>query len=61
MWFRVDDKLHTHEKALLAGVPAMGLWVMCGSWCASHEKRRLRSHPRRRRAASLVAANCGDQ
>lgn len=33
-WFKVDDKLHSHKKAARAGVPAMGLWALAGSWCA---------------------------
>lgn len=33
MWFKVDDTLHSHRKALKAGVPAMGLWALAGSWC----------------------------
>jgi hypothetical protein len=33
-WFWVDDKLHDHHKARRAGVEAMGLWVLAGSWCA---------------------------
>lgn len=36
-WFRVDDKLSDHHKARAAGVPAMGLWVLAGSWCATNE------------------------
>lgn len=35
-WFKVDDGLHSHRKAVRAGVPAMGLWVLAGSWCADH-------------------------
>jgi hypothetical protein len=31
-WFKVDDGLHSHRKAVRAGVPAMGLWVLAGSW-----------------------------
>lgn len=31
-WFKVDDSLHSHRKALRAGAEAMGLWVMAGSW-----------------------------
>lgn len=31
-WFKVDDGLHSHRKAIRAGVPAMGLWVLAGSW-----------------------------
>ncbi|GGN39636.1 hypothetical protein FHR83_006677 [Actinoplanes campanulatus] len=35
-WFKVDDGLHSHRKAVRAGIPAMGLWVMAGSWCADN-------------------------
>ncbi len=35
-WFKVDDKLHSHKKAARAGVAAMGLWAVAGSWCADH-------------------------
>lgn len=31
-WFRVDDNLAFHTKALTAGNAAMGLWVRAGSW-----------------------------
>lgn len=31
-WFRVDDNLAFHSKALAAGNAAMGLWVRAGSW-----------------------------
>ncbi|SCL12804.1 hypothetical protein [Micromonospora inyonensis] len=34
-WFKVDDGLHAHMKAVRAGVPAMGLWVLAGSWSSS--------------------------
>ena len=37
MWFRVDDKLHDHRKARRAGVAAMGLWVLAGSWCQANK------------------------
>lgn len=32
-WFKVDDGLHAHPKAIKAG-DAMALWVVAGSWCA---------------------------
>lgn len=32
-WYKVDDKLHSHKKAIKAG-DAMALWVMAGSWAA---------------------------
>ena len=35
-WFKVDDKLHEHRKSRIAGAPAMGLWVMAGSWCGDN-------------------------
>ena len=35
-WYLVDDKLWGHPKATGAGLPAMGLWVMAGSWSASY-------------------------
>jgi hypothetical protein len=34
VWFRVDDNLAFHQKTLIAGNPAMGLWVRAGAWCA---------------------------
>jgi len=33
-WFKVDDKLHSHKKSARAGVAAMGLWTLAGSWSA---------------------------
>ena len=35
-WFKVDDGTHSHKKTRRAGVEAMGLWVVCGSWSAAH-------------------------
>ena len=35
-WFKVDDKLHSHKKAARAGIAAMGLWTVAGSWCSDH-------------------------
>lgn len=35
-WFKVDDELHDHRKARLAGTHAMGLWVLSGSWCGAN-------------------------
>lgn len=32
-YFRVDDGLHCHPKALIAGNAALGLWTRCGSFC----------------------------
>jgi len=33
-WFKVDDTLAFHRKAVTAGNAAMGMWVRAGSWCA---------------------------
>ena len=34
--FEVDDQLHSHPKAALAGDEALGLWVRLGSWCMAY-------------------------
>lgn len=34
--FRVDDGLHNHPKARKAGLEAMGLWGVCGSYCTGY-------------------------
>ena len=36
VWFNVDDNLHDHPKARKAGLEAMGLWAMCGSFSAGY-------------------------
>lgn len=36
MWFKVDDKFHSHPKVVEAGNAAIGLWVRCASWSAEH-------------------------
>jgi hypothetical protein len=33
VWFKVDDRLAFHPKALAAGNAALGLWVRSGSYC----------------------------
>jgi hypothetical protein len=33
-WFKVDDNLAFHPKAVMATNPALGLWVRAGSWAA---------------------------
>jgi hypothetical protein len=35
-YFPVDDKLHSHRKAIKAGVEAIGLWTLAGSWASDH-------------------------
>lgn len=37
MWFKVDDHLHDHRKVRAAGLEAMGLWVLAGSWCGERQ------------------------
>jgi hypothetical protein len=36
-WGKVDDLLHSHRKTAIAGVEAMGLWVLSLSWACGHE------------------------
>lgn len=36
-WFRTDDTLHSHPKARRAGLEAMGLWCLCGSWSMQYK------------------------
>jgi hypothetical protein len=35
-WFKVDDGLCFHPKAIAAGNSALGLWVRAGSWCGAN-------------------------
>lgn len=35
-WFKVDDSLHSHPKTRRAGLAAMGLWVVAGSYCSQY-------------------------
>lgn len=35
-WFRTDDTLHSHPKPRRAGLAAMGLWVLAGSYCSQY-------------------------
>jgi hypothetical protein len=32
-WFKVDDTLCSHSKPRQAGLAAIGLWTVAGSWC----------------------------
>lgn len=36
-WFRVDDTLHSHPKTRRAGLAAMGLWSVAGSYCMAYK------------------------
>lgn len=35
-WFNADDKMHSHPKPRRAGLEAMGLWVVCGTYCTDY-------------------------
>jgi hypothetical protein len=63
-WFKVDDGLHSHPKPRKAGLAAMGLWTVAGSWSAHHAQEGfvpewfVNSWPHgRRRADELVRAD----
>lgn len=34
--FRVSDGLPWHPKTVGMTLPALGLWTLCGSWCARY-------------------------
>jgi hypothetical protein len=34
VWFKVDDKFHSHAKVLQCSNAAIGVWTKLGSWCA---------------------------
>lgn len=36
-WAKIDDQLHSNEKALGCSLAARGLWLMCLSWVADRE------------------------
>lgn len=36
-WFNADDRLHSHPKARKAGLEAMGLWVVSGTYCSNYK------------------------
>ena len=35
-WFNTDDKLHSHPKTRAAGLEAIGLWVVAGTYCTDY-------------------------
>jgi hypothetical protein len=35
-WFKVDDTLHGHPKHRKAGLAAIGLWTVAGSYCSQY-------------------------
>lgn len=62
-WFKVDDTLHGHPKARRAGLAAMGMWALGGSYASQYvtdgfvPEWFVVAWPQgRRRAAELVAA-----
>lgn len=32
-WFNADDKMHSHPKIRKAGLEAIGLWLVSGTYC----------------------------
>lgn len=36
-WFKIDDTLHSHPKIRGAGLPAMGLWALAGSYSMAYK------------------------
>lgn len=32
-WFNADDKMHSHPKVRAAGLEAIGLWLVAGTYC----------------------------
>lgn len=36
-WFKVDDTLHSHPKARNAGLEAVGLWTLSGSFSMAYK------------------------
>lgn len=64
-WFNADDTLHSSMEAMRAGIDAMGLWVLAGTWCAGQLSdgfipeamvKRLDPDEYKGRAAALVRA-----
>jgi hypothetical protein len=53
-WARVDDTLHSHPKAVDAGLEAMGLWVLALSYCGAY----LTDGHVKRSAAARLAGDC---
>jgi hypothetical protein len=37
-FFNVDDQFHSHPKARKAGLAAIGLWVVTGSWSQAYKQ-----------------------
>ena len=35
-WFNADDKMHSHPKVRQAGLEAIGLWTVAGTYCTDY-------------------------
>ncbi len=35
-WFNADDKMHSHPKSRTAGLEAIGLWTLAGTYCTDY-------------------------
>ena len=35
-WFNADDKMHSHPKVRQAGLEAVGLWLVSGTYCTDY-------------------------
>lgn len=35
-WFNADDKMHSHPKSRAAGLEAIGLWLLAGTYCTDY-------------------------
>lgn len=35
-WFNADDKMHSHPKSRQAGLEAIGLWTLAGTYCTDY-------------------------
>lgn len=63
-WFKCDDQLADHPKVMALGddrLPAVGLWTICGTYCAKHLTDGFVSEPVARmyggpKAARIIAA-----
>lgn len=66
-WFKVDDQFHSHPKARKAGLFALGLWSVSGSYSMAYKEDGfvplwfVKSYPRGEKAAAdLVTARLWD-
>lgn len=35
-WFNADDRMHSHPKVRTAGLEAIGLWLVSGTYCTDY-------------------------